>query len=85
MASFLGKINRMRNLRLHAANEYIYPNASLYHEIVQGIPWTGGFSRVKPRRINTHADKLLSYVMKKRPIYRSYAWCPPDNGGVCIL
>lgn len=84
MASFLNKINRMRNMRLHAANEYIYPNTTLYHEIVSGIAWTGGYTRQKPKRIDLQVDRLLSYVMTRRPKYKTYAWCPPDNGGVCI-
>jgi hypothetical protein len=85
MASFIGKINRMRNHRLHMANEYIFPSHSMYHEIVQGIPWAGGISRDKPKRLVVQADKFLKYVVKKRPEYKNYPWCPADTGGVCIF
>lgn len=85
MASFIGKINRMRNHRLHMANEYLYPSHSLYHEIVQGIPWSGGVSRERVPRLEVIADKYLKYVIKRRPEYKHYPWCPHDVGGVCIL
>ncbi len=84
MASFINKMNRLRNFRLHVTNDFIYPSASLYHEIVQGIPWTGGFSDEKPMRVDTKGDKLLKYVMERRPNYKDYPWAPTEVEDVCI-
>lgn len=85
MASFLHKLNRMRNIRMHATNEYIMPHPGLYHEIIQGIPWHGGIKMQRPVRLDAGVDKVLQYVVLKRPEYKNYPWCSSDNKGVCIL
>lgn len=85
MASFIAKINRMRNNRLHMANEYFYPTFSMYHEIIQGIPWSGGIERQKPKKIFTPQDKFVKMALKKRPQYKNFPWAAGDGAGVCIL
>ena len=70
---------------MHATNEYHMPHPGLYHEIVQGIPWAGGITRTKPKKLDAGIDKVLSFVVLRRPEYKNYPWCSADNKGVCIL